>query len=137
MEHNDGGERVYIGIFTGNWKQGLYNNRHSFSNPRLKNQTILSKYFWNLKDLGLTPQRKCKIVRQSSTTNSFNDCCNLYVDEKINIIDFKDRRWLCNERNLFVFKCRHKNKFKLSWFGATDAPTIEMHKDIGFGWFFF
>ena len=32
MEHNNDGERVYIGIFTGNRKQGLYNHRHPFSN---------------------------------------------------------------------------------------------------------
>ena len=48
MEHNNDGERVYIGIFAVNWKQGLYNHRHPFSNPRLRNQTALSKYFWNL-----------------------------------------------------------------------------------------
>ena len=52
MEHNDG-KRVYIGISAGNWKPRLYNHRHSFSNLRLRNQTALSKYFWNLKDQGL------------------------------------------------------------------------------------
>ena len=33
MEHNNDGERVYIGIFAGNWKQRLYNHRPSFPNP--------------------------------------------------------------------------------------------------------
>ena len=28
MEHNNDGERVYIGISAGNWKQRLYNHRH-------------------------------------------------------------------------------------------------------------
>ena len=85
MEHNNDGERVYIGISAEYWKQRLYNHRHSFSNPRLRNQTALSKYFWNLKDQGLTPppQVKLKIVRQSSTTNSFNGRCNLCIDEKL------------------------------------------------------
>ena len=31
--------------------------------PRLRNQTALSKYFWNLKDQELTPQIKWKIFR--------------------------------------------------------------------------
>ena len=44
MEHNNDGERVYIGISAGNWKQGLYNYRHSFSYPWLRNQTAQSKY---------------------------------------------------------------------------------------------
>ena len=34
--------------------------RYSFSNPRLRNQTTQSKYFWNLKDQGLTPQKSGK-----------------------------------------------------------------------------
>ena len=36
MEHNVG-EKVYIGISAGNWKRGLYNHRHYFSNPRFRN----------------------------------------------------------------------------------------------------
>ena len=34
---------IYFGISAGNWKQKLYNHRHSFSNPSLRNQTALSK----------------------------------------------------------------------------------------------
>ena len=49
MEHNHNVERAYIGFYMGNWKRRLY-NQHSFSNPQLKNQTALSKCFWNLKE---------------------------------------------------------------------------------------
>ena len=80
----------------------------------LRNQTALSRYFWNLKDQGLTPQIKWQIVRQFSTANNFNGRCNMCIDEKISIINFKDHRLLLNERNKLVFKCRHKSKFKLS-----------------------
>ena len=114
MEHN-GGEWIYIGISVGNWKQRLYNHGHSFSNLQLRNQTALSKYFWNLKDWGLTPQIKWKIDRQSSTTNSFNNRCNLCFKEKISIISLKDPRWLVNTHNVLVFKCRRKGKFNISW----------------------
>ena len=129
MEHNNDGERVYIGISAGNWKQRLYNHRHSFFNPRLRNQTALSKYFWNVKDQGRTPQVKWKIVKQSSTAKSFNRRCNLCIDEKISIINFWDRRLLLNERNELVFKCRHKGKFKLTWLKATEAPILSNSKD--------
>ena len=91
MEQNNDEGMVYIGISAGNWKQGLYNHRHSFSNLQLRNQTALPKYFWSLKDQGLTPQIKWKIVTQSSTANSFNGRCNLCIDEKISTINFKDR----------------------------------------------
>ena len=56
MEHNDG-ERIYIGISAGNWKQRLYNHRHSFSNPWLRNKTALFKYFWSLKNQGDPPTK--------------------------------------------------------------------------------
>ena len=46
VEHNNDGERVYKGISAGNWKQGLYNHRHSFFNPRLRNYIYI--YIWIL-----------------------------------------------------------------------------------------
>ena len=104
---------VYIRIFAGNWKQRLYKHKHSFSNLRLRNQTALSKYFWNLKAQGLAPANKVK-NRHTLTVNSFNGRCNLCIDEKINVINYKDSRLLLNEQNELVFKCRHKIKFKLS-----------------------
>ena len=114
MEQQRDGERIYIGISAGNWKQRWYSHRHSFSNPKLRYQTALSKYFWGLKDQGLSPQIKWKILRHSSAANSFNGRCNLCLDEKISIINFKNRKLLLNKRNELVFKCRHRGKFKLS-----------------------
>ena len=114
MEQQRDGERIYIGISAGNWKQRWYSHRHSFSNPKLRYQTALLKYFWGLKDQGLSPQIKWKILRHSSAANSFNGRCNLCLDEKISIINFKNRKLLLNKRNELVFKCRHRGKFKLS-----------------------
>ena len=61
--------------------------------------------------------------------------CNLCIDEKNSIINFKDRRLLLDECNEHGFKCRHKSKFKLSWLGATETSTRDKNKDIDFGWF--
>ena len=135
MEHNNDGERVNISFSDGNRKQRMYNLRHSFSNPRLRNQTALSKYFLSCRDQELTPQIKWKIVWQSSTVINFNDRCNLYVAEKISIINYKGHRLLLKKPNEHVFKCKHKSKFKLSWLGDTDALTLDKNKDIDFRWF--
>ena len=132
MEHNNDGERVYIGISAGNWKQ--WSQTFFLQYTRLRNQTTLSKHFWCLMDQEITSQIKWKIVRQSSTANSFNGRCNLCIDEKICIINFKGRRLLLNEWNEFVFKCRHKSKFRLSWLGATKAPTLDKSRNIDVGW---
>ena len=40
---------------------------------------------------------------------------------------------MLNEWNELVFKCRHKSKFKLSWLGATKAPTLDNSWDIDAG----
>ena len=109
------GGRVYIGIFVNNWKQSLCNHWRSFSNPRLRNQIAPSKYFWNLKDQGLSPQIKWKIIRQSSVANIFNSWCNLCNKEKISIITFKDLKRLLNARNELAFKCKHKDINYLDW----------------------
>ena len=50
--------------------------------------------------------------------------------KKISIINFRDHRLLLNEQSELVFKCRHKGKFKLSWLGATETPTLGNSKDI-------
>ena len=129
IEHQRDGERFYIGISVGNWKQRWYNHRHSFSNPKLRYQTALSKYFWGLKDQGLSPQIKWKIIRHSSTVNSFNGSCNLCLDEKISIINFKNQKLLLNERNKLIFKSRHRGKFKLSWWEPLKHQSLCNRKD--------
>ena len=48
-------EKTYICITSLNWKFTYYNHLQSFKNPISKNQTALSKYYWNLKEPGLTP----------------------------------------------------------------------------------
>ena len=76
--------------------------------------SVIKWRLWGLKDQGLSPQIKLKILRHSSAANSFNGRCNLCLDEKISIINFKNRKLLLNKRNELVFKCRHRGKFKLS-----------------------
>ena len=67
--------------------------------------------------------------------NSFNGRCKLCIDEKISIINFKDCGLLLNERNELVFKCRHTGKFRLSWLGATEAPTQSNSRETDARWF--
>ena len=55
--------------------------------------------------------------------------------KKISMINFKDHEQRLNERNEFVFKCRHKGKFELSWLGATKALTLGNSRNISAGWF--
>ena len=45
---------------------------------------------------------------------AINDRCNLCINVKNSIFNFRDRRLLLNEWNELVFKCGHKSKFRLS-----------------------
>ena len=86
-------KRVYLGISTGNWKQRLYNCRYSFSNPLLRKQAALLKCFGGLKEYGLTPQIKLKIIRKPSTACR----CNLCLEKKGSINNYKDTKWVLNK----------------------------------------
>ena len=55
--------KIYIGVSTLKWKLGWYNHKQSFTKSLFKNQMVLSKYYWNLKDQGLTPQINMKIIK--------------------------------------------------------------------------
>ena len=54
-------EKSCIGITSFNWKCRYYNHLQLFKKPTLKNQTALSKYYWYLTDLCLTPIINWKI----------------------------------------------------------------------------
>ena len=53
-------ERVYLGIAEGNWKQRLYNYRQPFKDKKHKNDTTLSNYLWNFKEVSFIPSRETK-----------------------------------------------------------------------------
>ena len=134
LEHNSDWQRAYIGISV------------QIGNKDCKITDILSPIYYLENKLfnlnicepwgsGLTYLVKWKRVRKSSTANSFNGICNLCIDENNCIINFIGHGQLLKERNEVVFKRWHKGKFRLSWLGATDAPTLDDSRNIGTGWF--
>ena len=101
MEHTTDGDRVYIGISVDNWKQSLYNHRHSFSNLLLRNQTALSKYFWSLKKRRLTTHIKGKINSFWRSIASMADATVIvYIYIYIYIHRYHNLVWSC-ERNSY------------------------------------
>ena len=66
------------------------------------------------RERNLIPQMKGRF-KKSSTLGSFNSRCNICLEEKISNIRHKFTSQQLNERNELIFKCRHKNRFKLIW----------------------
>ena len=74
--------------------------------------TELSKYVWNLKNLGITPIVKWRIVKKVNSKVSPN-CCKSCLTEKLFIIKSLDDCNLLSERSELVGECRHQNKLLL------------------------
>ena len=84
-----------------------------FSNPSLRNQMALSKWFWKLKDSGLTPLVRWNLIKRSTTPSNFRSRCNLCQEEKTSIIKYRNTSKLLNQRNELISKRCHKNRYRL------------------------
>ena len=69
--------KTEIGISSLNWKLRYYNYKQSFYNPLLRNQMAQSKYYWELKDHGLTPIINWEILKKSSAISSLHSRCKM------------------------------------------------------------
>ena len=49
-------KKIYIGILSLRWNLRYNDHIHSFSHECLRNQTVVFKHFWKLKNMGLTPK---------------------------------------------------------------------------------
>ena len=108
-------EMTYIGAAE-NFKQRYANHLKSFRHEQYKAETELSKYIWKLKSENLSYKIQWKILRKTSGYNKISKTCNLCLNEKLEILKFRDKNALLNTRNELVSKCRHENKHILANF---------------------
>lgn len=80
-------------------------------NIYLKNQTSLSKHYWDLVDKGLTPHFEWRFLSRARTPNNFCNRCDLCIAENFFIKD-KNQDELLYLRSEIISKCRHKKQFK-------------------------
>ena len=105
--------KTYIGISSTKWKERYANHKYSFSHEYLQHQTALSKQFWSLKNIGLTPEIQWSILKKSNTPKSFDGRCKLCFEEKIHKMNYSEPETLSNKRCESIARCRHETKFKL------------------------
>ena len=68
-----------------------------------------------LKQSGLSPEIRWKIVQHATPYQCGSKTCNLCLSEKLQIFQ-ADPNKLLNKRSELVSKCRHRSKFKLRSF---------------------
>ena len=94
------------------FKKRHSNHKKSFNVPLYKHDTKLSTENWNLKMKQLNPQISWKIKGIYQSYNTTSKRCNLFLTEKLEILDDPDKN-LLNERSEIISQCRHKNKYRL------------------------
>ena len=102
--------KEYIGMTEHAFKTRYNNHQQSFKHKKYSTATALSKYVWQLKESRADYSIKWSIIKQARAYRGGSKLCNLYLAEKIRILD-ADKRTLLNKKSELISLCRHKNKF--------------------------
>ena len=97
-----------LGVSNIPFREYFQSNTKELKNVIYRNDIELSKYIWQLKGTGLTPNVTWTIAAKiySKTRISF---CKFCCTEKLFIINSFDKNQLLNKKNELVITCRYKN----------------------------
>ena len=109
----------YLGSCETTFKLRFGNHKRSFNHKRYKNDTELSNEIWKIKQANGTPHITWEIIRKCAPYNKEARRCNLCLNEKYEIANYKGND-LLNKRNEIISKCRHRNKFALARYDTKD-----------------
>ena len=104
--------KKYLSAAKNSLKERYSNHLQDFKHKKCLKCTKLSKDIWSLKNRGIAPIIKRRIVKKVNSKVSRN-YCNLCLTEKFFIIKSLSDNNLLNKRSELVSKCRHKNKLLL------------------------
>ena len=118
--------RVYIGMSENTFKTRFNNHRVSFKHQEHSQNTVLSKYIWDLKDSNADFSVGWSIVTRASFYRGNNLTLQFMPDWKA-LRCIRERSTLLNKRSELITKCRHENKFYASQTeaGSLHAPFLE------------
>lgn len=112
---NNAENQKYIGVSEPTFKGRYRDHVCSMNNKRYANKTELSKFYWEQKeDNGREVTFAFSILRRTIPYRAGAKYCNLCLWEKVLIM--KGDNSLLNERDEFINKCRHVNKFLMKNF---------------------
>ena len=125
-------ERRYFGSAATSLKLRVNNHKCDFRNRGRQHSTTLSTHVWSLKDQGLEPDVRYRIVARARAYSPVTRRCGLCVAEKLAIAK-GDPRFMLNKRSEIAGKCRHKNKFLLeNWTTGKKTPDSRI-RDMKIG----
>jgi len=113
-------DKVYIGLTEGEFKSRFYTHKQSFTKKKYAKSTSLSKYIWELKENNINPSLSWTIMKTAKTYSNITKRCNLCLQEKFEILYYKNQNELLNNKSEIISKCRHENKFLMANYKSKD-----------------
>ena len=102
----------YVGVTAPSWKLRYGNHKASFRHSAKRKQTKLSGYIWSLKDEGIEPEVKWRILARCQPYRASSNTCRLCLREKF-ILMHKPMEATINGRDEFFSGCLHKHSLLL------------------------
>ena len=111
-------DKFYKGIGEHALRYG--NHKKSFNHEVYKNDSELSKEYWEVRKKGGNPKVTWKILKKCSAYNSESKRCLLCISEKPEIAEYNGDNIL-NKRSEVVSKCRPENKYARAKLDSNDS----------------
>ena len=94
------------------WKLRYGNHKASFKHSAKRKATKLAGYVWSLKDEGLEPEIKWRILSRNQPFKASTNTCRLCLKEKFYLMH-KPEEANINSRDEFFSGCLHKHTLLL------------------------
>ena len=107
-------QETYVGHTECQFKTRYNGHTSSFRNAKYKHATELSKHVWNLNNKNVKYSIKWRVLARCNSYSNKTKRCHLCLHEKY-IIIYHPKLASLNSRNELLSKCRHRNKFLLSY----------------------
>ena len=111
-------QKCYLGSCETTFKD-RFGNHKSFNHVKHKNDTELSREFWEIKKHNGTAKITWKIIRICCSYNPNSKRCLLCLNEKYEIAKYKGNN-VSSKRTEIINTCRHRSKYKLANYDAID-----------------
>ena len=103
---SNGIDKVYLGSTGNTFKTRYALHKSSLKHEKHKNQTALSKFYWNEIGKGNRPTIKWSILKEIKGTYNQKNGCPICNREKLEIA-IADKNKLLNKRNELKSNCPH------------------------------
>ena len=98
-------DKVYLEKAERDFKKRYNNHTKSFKHERYANETTLSKFVWEMKEIhNENPTLAWSIVKRVPSYSNVSKKCLLCLYEKLEIVNFERQDFLLNKRSELISK---------------------------------